>query len=194
MNLVADNGDPVDPREPHQRRQFVRGVHPPDRVLRVTQHIGGRVGGERSLQRGEVKTSPGFAAGQGHLEEPGSGLRDPVKERWVYRRADHHSITRAGKHPQQLDDAYPDIGHGCHGRRLKVPVPPAGSKPSERPAQVRHGHRVAGIGPSDSLTQGLRDRHGEGEVHFGHGQRQHIGRIRLPLRATPLPEDFERVY
>ncbi len=194
MNLVADDGDLVDLREPDQRRQFVCGVHPPDRVVRVAQHIGGRVGGKRRLQGGEVKTPPGRVAGQGHLEEPGSGLRDPVKERRVHRRADRHRITRAGQHPEQFDDAYPDIGHGGHRRRVKVPIPAAGRKPGESPAQVRPSHPVPCVGPLDGLAQGFRNRCGEGEVHFSHRQRQHIGWIRLPLRATSLPEDFERVY
>jgi hypothetical protein len=96
--------------------------------------------------------------------------------------------------PEQLDDADPDIGHSRHRCRVKVPVPPAGSKAGECSAKIGHGHRVPGVGPLDGLVQGLRDRCGEGEVHFRHRQRQYVGWIRLPLRATPLPENVERVY
>ena len=68
------------------------------------------------------------------------------------------------------------------------------ANPASASAEVRHGHRVPGVGPLDGLAQGVRDRRGEREVHLGHRQRQHIGWIGLPLRAAPLPEDFERVY
>ena len=169
-------------------------MHPPDRVVGVAQDVGRRVGGERRLQRGEVEAPPGGRVGQGGFQQPGSGLGDPVEEWRVHRRADHHRVPWAGQHPEQLHDAHPNVGHCRHRHRVNIPVPPAGSEVGERFAEVRHSPRVPGIGPVHGLAQGFRDRVGQGEVHLGHRQRQHIGWVGLPLRATPLSENLEPIY
>jgi hypothetical protein len=86
----------------------------PDRVVRVAQDVRRWMGGESRLQGGEIEAPPGGVVGEGNLQQPGSGLGDPVEERRVHRGADHHGITRAGKQPEQFDDAHADIGHCRH--------------------------------------------------------------------------------
>ena len=66
MNLVADRWRPGRSARAAPTRQFVRGVHRPTGSCGLQQHIGGRVGGERRLKRGEIKAPSGRVAGQGH--------------------------------------------------------------------------------------------------------------------------------
>ena len=153
------------------------------------------MGGERRLQRGEVEPPAGGVVGQRHLQQPGSGLGHPVEERRVHRRADHHGVARAGQHPEQLDDARP--------RRRSPPSPTPGRCPSSTggrrsPASARPSSGAAIAYPVSDRSTASRSASAtgaaSGEVHLGHGQRQHVGRIGLPLRAAPLPQHVERVH
>ena len=168
-------------------------MHPSDRVLRVAQHVRGRVGGERGLQPGQVQAPAVGPVSQRDLQDPGARLGHPVEERRIDRRTDHDRVPRAGQYPEQFDHTDPDIGHRRYRGRVQVPVPAAGREPRDGPAEIREGMSVPGVGPLDGLAQDVRDGRGEREVHLGHGQRQHVGGVGLPLRTAPAPQHVKRV-
>ena len=131
---------------------------------------------------------------QGHLQEAGSRLRDPVKNEKCYRRADHHRVARAGQHPGQLGPTRTPTSVtavtavGSMSQFHRRPANPAMAWPSSGTAIAYPASDRSTASRRASATGAARRK-----VHLGHGQRQHVGRIGLPLRAPPLPEHIERV-
>jgi hypothetical protein len=77
VDLVADHRHPVPGSTFDDRGQLLVRVYPADRVVRVAQHVGGRLGGERPVQGRQVE----LPVAQRHRLQFGAGFLQPVEER-----------------------------------------------------------------------------------------------------------------
>jgi hypothetical protein len=91
------------------------------------------VGRECGLETAQVQ--PEIRA-ERHFQQAAAGLRNPVEERRIDRRADHDGVAGPDQHAQHLDHADADVGDRGHRRRVGPPAPAALRERGERLAQV----------------------------------------------------------
>ncbi len=193
VDLVGDDPYTVALGEGGHGGQLVGGVDGAGGVVRAAQQVGGPppAGGhpaEGVLQDGEVEPSVPAQRGLGH---PAVHVPDEVVEGRVHRRVHHDRIAVAGDQLEHLDHAQHDVGHergAPHGE--PVPGPPLLREGGQRLGVAGSG-RVAGVAEFHGLGDGAHDRFGQGYVHLGHPQGQHVLGMGAPLHAGAQAQTVE---
>jgi hypothetical protein len=163
------------------------------RVVRAAQQVGGAAAArdgpaEGLLQGGEVDAP---VRAERSLAALAVHVLDELEEGRIHGRVDDHGVAGSGDQLQHLDDAQHHVGHDRRAlHREPAPPPPLVREPGQR-LGVGGAGRVSGVPEFERPCDRGDDGSGEGHVHLGHPQRQHVGRVNPPFHARTASQAVE---
>lgn len=193
VDLVADDDDAVPVCQLDESGELLRCVYPADGIVGVAQHVSNCAGGEFAFDQVEVQGPAVLAAPKRRLDQPRATFGDPVEERRVNRRTDHHRSTTSCHDAEELADPHPYVGHGGDLSGIDLPGPPPSRESGQRLPEIGRRVGVPGVGPVHRVAQLIGDDRCQRIVHLRDGQRQDVVWVGAPLGATPLPQHRQRI-